>query len=266
MWARWAFATSWALVVLLVAGLGAAGGASPPKSPGQGALVVAYQAAARPHGKALARLAYRDPKLRPTIDEGMAQVLVGDAPPVGKGATGGQAGGPSNAARADAAAVLRTLSSAEPTVQRRLLTSLGKELGAALVVVVDQSKDAPTARVLRVQEGRFLAVTLAAKPVPPKAPATATGSDWSDALSILRGLVDGPPPGPRNAPQGGVEDEPTGVVAEDEEGTGDFDLLTSPWFWGGLGIVVTVGVTVTVLSQTVLEDPGVVVLEGRVAE
>ncbi|MBW2457416.1 MAG: hypothetical protein JRI68_23110 [Deltaproteobacteria bacterium] len=265
MWARWAFATSWALVVLLVGGLVAADD-PPPKSPARGALVVAYQAAARPHAKALARLAYRDPKLRPAIDEGMAQVLVGDAPPSRGSAADGAARRPADTARTDVAAVLRTLSSAEPAVQRRLLTSLGKELGAALVVVVNLSDDAPTARVLRVSEGRFLAVTLAAKPVPPKAPATTPGFDWSDALSILKGLVDGPPPGPRNAPQGGVQDEPTGAAAGEGEGTDDFDLLTSPWFWAGLGVVVTVGVTVFVLSQTVLDDPGVVVLEGRVAE
>ena len=49
----------------------------------------------------------------------------------------------------------------------------------------------------------------------------------------------------------------------DDEGA--LDLLTSPWFWGGLGAVVAVGVTVFALSQTSLNEPDVIRLEGRVS-
>ena len=47
-----------------------------------------------------------------------------------------------------------------------------------------------------------------------------------------------------------------------EEGEDDGNLLTSPWFWGGLGLVVTVGVTVLILSQTALNEPDVVTIDG----
>jgi hypothetical protein len=49
-----------------------------------------------------------------------------------------------------------------------------------------------------------------------------------------------------------------------QDGEEDGDLLTSPWFWSGLGIVVTVGVTVLVLSQTAFKNSDVVNLQGRV--
>jgi len=270
MLARWVVATCWALVVLLAGAVVAAGepAAAPGGSKGParaaGALVVAYEAGARPAAWALARVVYRDPKLRPTIDEAMAQVLVTAPPPDPPAA--GAATSPAEAARAEVAAVLRTLPTATPAARKRLLTSLGNELGATLVVVVSGPADAPTARVLRVAEKRFVAVSLVAKPVPPQPPSTAPELDWSDGVAIVRGLVDGPAPGPRTAPRGGLEDEPVGAAPGAEEGTDEVDLLTSPWFWAGLGVVVTVGVTVFVLSQTVLEEPGVVVLEGQVAE
>ncbi|RLB65759.1 MAG: hypothetical protein DRI90_01155 [Deltaproteobacteria bacterium] len=273
MLGRWASSIFFALAALLIGGVVMAGQPPPKaptkasaKAPARGALVIAVQLTARPHAKALARLVYQDAKLRPTIDEAMAQVLVGQEPPPGVPPSEGSPPSSKALARGEVAAVLRSLAGADAAVQKRLLTSMGQELGAALVVVVSAPQAGPTARVLQVDKGRFLAVTLAAKSVLQTSPKAATAFDWTDAVVILRGLVRAPPPGPRSAPHESSQRGPTVSDQGEEEGDGDFDLLTSPWFWTGLGVVVAVGVTVFILSQTTLEDPGVVVLEGRVTQ
>ncbi|HHH26959.1 MAG TPA: hypothetical protein ENK57_01230 [Polyangiaceae bacterium] len=181
------------------------------------------------------------------MTEGTAQVLVGGSPAAG------------NTEQAQVAAVLKALDAVDDEdVRRRLLVSLADDLSAQLVVEVAMDEDGqPRARVLRLPDERFLSVTLTSTKAgqPP-------AWKWDDAIGILRGLVVGPPPGPRIAPSPQPAPQP---VDPGDDGESDWDLLKSPWFWGGLGVVVTVGVTVLILSQTALNEPDVVMLEGRVA-
>lgn len=213
----------------------------------QGALVVARQPASRGPARALARAVYGDERLRPAMSEKTAQVLVGGAPASG------------NAMQAQIAAVMKALDTVEDDdVRRRLLVSLADDLSAQLVVevAVDPSGE-PRARVLRLPDETFLGVTLT-----PKRTGDPPAWTWDDAVGILRGLLVGPPPGPRTAPAPAPSPQPADTSTD---GDSDWDLLKSPWFWGGLGVVVTVGVTVLILSQTALNEPDVVMLEGRVA-
>lgn len=224
----------------------------------KGAAVVAAREAARPAAKELARLVYRDAKLRPGFDETIARALLGEVP-----SAEGQA--------KEIAGVVASLDTSDEAVARRVLASTGKELGVSLVVLVDTDDDkGPHARVLRVSEQRFLGVTLTPKQLEGGA------LDWQDGVGLLRSLPEAQPlPGPRRANLPKQKPKPktkkngakknghkpdTGEKSDETP-----NLLTSPWFWGGLGVVVSVGVTVLVLSQTVFKDDDAVTLEGRVA-
>jgi len=245
----------------------------------RGAVVVAADEGARAETRALARLIYADARLRPHIDERDAQVLAGEPPPAADVGEDGLPVDEKAAARAELASVIKTLATVERVVQRRLLTGAGEELAVELVVLVSTSSDGPSARVLRVSESRFLSVTLAPKRrVPPASASNASAGlpaggeasvswDWSDAVAMMRGLLTRPPPGPR--PKPAVKPNGKPILDQDaekaDEGDDSVDLLTSPWFWGGLGVVVAVGVTVLVLSQTVFDESDTVVLEGQVS-
>ena len=112
------------------------------------------------------------------------------------------------------------------------------------------------AKVVGMPEGRYLSVELAPE-------TTDDGWDWRDSLAMVRGLVeDKPLPGPRKPDAGGTSKVADPVEEEEEED--NFSFLTSPWFWGGLGVVVTAGVTVLVLSETVFQEHDTVVVEGRI--
>jgi hypothetical protein len=240
-------------------------------------VVLAESGAVEPAAKALARAIYQDARLRPNIDEPVARVLLGAAASEG------------DAQQRELAEVVAALRAGEAPVRRRLLSSLGEELNCELVVLVGGSADKPRARVLRVSESRLLGVVLAADRAEPDTAART----WRDGVALLRGLLHGPAPGPRSAAapaptqatqqatqaaraepaQPPAKRRPSNrqtaatpgaepVVADDDDG--DVDLLTSPWFWAGLGTVMAVGVTVLVLSQTALNEPDTVLLEGRV--
>ena len=200
---------------------------------------------ARGHARSLAREVYKDRALRPAIDEDSAQVLAGGPVPKGRA----DLEGTSSLVRA-----IGTTSDTE--VQRRLAGSLGRDLHARLVILVDLHRGEPTARVIRMPEEKVLAVKLTAtKSSKPKG-----GWSWREATSMLKELsIGAPPPGPRKKPAGG-----TGAPAPEDEDDDDGNLLTSPWFWGGLGLVVTVGATVLILSQTTLNEPDTVMVTGRV--
>ena len=231
----------------------------------RGALVVAKSEAARPFAKSLARLIYRDAALRPTIDEKMARVLMGDDPDA---ATPADQRDAAAAARADVLATVHALGGADESVGRRLLlSSTAKDLGAELVVLVEADPQGePKARVLKVSNGRYVGVTLAAERLAPETEGGPARWDWSDALPILRGLRHRPPPGPRAPVPVPASAPPVSSNAKPgQDGDEGGDLLTSPWFWSGLGIVVTVGVTVLVLSQTAFKNKDVVNLQGRVS-
>jgi hypothetical protein len=283
---RWAFAVVGAALICAIALPAAARPSEEVEPRGKKARVVAHGAAvvaadegARAEARALARLIYADARLRPNIDERDAQVLAGQPPPAADVGEDGQPVDEKAAARAELASVIKTLATAERVVQRRLLTGAGEELAVELVVLVSSGADGPSAAVLRVSESRFLSVTLAPKrrtppPAPPTDPAgSPTGNeasaswDWSDAVAMMRGLLTRPPPGPR--PKPAVKPSGKPVLGEDgekaDEDDDSVDLLTSPWFWGGLGVVVAVGVTVLVLSQTVFDESDTVMLEGKVS-
>ena len=225
----------------------------------KGTAIVAANEAARPAAKELARLVYRDAKLRPSFDETIARALLGEAP-----SEEGQA--------KEIAGVVASLDTSDEAVARRVLASTGKELGVSLVVLVESDDRGPRARVLRVSEQRFLGVTLTPKPLEGGA------LDWQDGVALLRNLPEAQPlPGPRRAnlpkakPKKKSGSKKNGTKKNGHKpDTGEKsdespNLLTSPWFWGGLGVVVAVGVTVLVLSQTVFKDGDAVTLEGRVS-
>ena len=232
---------------------------APQPSPAHGAVIVAAAAVSRRATRALARLAYADPRLRPTIDEATAQVLAGSKPPA-----------KASAKLVEIADVIEALPKAcakgcaNSAVARRLLVSLGRELDAELVVVVEWgSGKNPTARVLRVAKGQFAPVVLTAQPATGKTPGELS---WPDAVRIIRALVLGPLPGPRATGPASPKSSGTGAGKDDEEADeGGFDLFSSPWFWGGVGVVVAVGITVFALSQAGVDEPGTVRLEGRVS-
>ena len=184
--------------------------AAPLASPSHGAIVLAVGPAARKPAKALARLLYSDPLLRPALDEATARTLVGEAPAcpeptAAAPAPSAPAPGPQPAAQAESCSarareiqeVLETLAQAcsprcdGSSVPRRLLSSLGHDLGAELVIAV-QTPDpgaqgaapAPaTAQVLRVREGRFIPLLLSAAPAAP-----GNAGAWDEVLPIVRSL------------------------------------------------------------------------------
>lgn len=212
----------------------------------KGALVVAA-APSRIDAKSLARALYSQAELRPHVDETMARVLVSEAPPDG------------DKQKKAIAETVAALDGAPISVQQRLLQSLGDQLDAELVVFVEPGPDGTRARVLRSDEGRFLSLVLAS-----------SEGAWPDAPETLRGLL-------RRVVKQTTQVAPVPVTVPPEPGAngsvllpasdGDSttDLLSSPWFWGGIGVVLAVGVTVLVLSQTTLNEPGTVVVDGRVS-
>jgi hypothetical protein len=246
-----------------------------------GAAVVALGEAARPHAKDLARVVYRKPGLRPSLDENVARVLAGETPAADD-----------TRGKAIAAVIRAAAESPEEAVRRSLLAQLGRDLKVKLLVVVSpppaEPADAPpTARVLRLPEEQFLPMTLTAElrsvpqpePVDPELPPPATPFEWTGAVAVLTDLVAPakPPPAepkvPSPKPKGNPKEKkpkqkptpaPEPAEEEEEEGGSTFDLLTSPWFWTGLGIVVSAGVTVFVLSQTALNEPDTVLVEGHI--
>jgi len=272
---RWVLAIVSAIIALVIALPAVAEPKKAAKPRPSGAVVVSVDDSARGHARTLARLIYQDTRLRPRIDEHDAQVLAGNPPPASDAGDDGKPVDDNAVRRAELATVIKTLAVVDRTVQRRLLAAAGAELGVELVLLVSSGAQGPTAQVLRVSEARFLSVTLAPKKVEPKgaptgeeeAPAPQPSWDWSDAVGMLRGLLSRPPPGPR--PKPAVKHNGKAILDEDDkkadEDDDSVDLLTSPWFWGGLGVVVTVGVTVLVLSQTVFDESDTVVLEGQVS-
>jgi len=232
-------------------------------APAHGVAVVARTAAARADAKGLARAVYADRRLRPALGEPLARALVGEHPAAGSEVQ------PRSRALPSPAEVLSTVGAvegAEPAVARRLLASLGRDLGVELVVLVSHGPDAPVARVLRVTERRFLPLSLSPRPQPIEAGQSAR-PDWSDAMSILasalvRSRTTRRSAAPVAAPSAPAD--PAVVASAADSGGGSFDWLTSPWFWGGFGVVAAVGVTVIVLSQTTMNQPSTVLINGRV--
>lgn len=169
--------------------------APPPPAPPrveepQGAIVVAASDDAGPAARALALEVYREPLLFPRIDEATAKVLAGGAPAPG-----------APARLAEIAEVRASIAKAgSETVARRLLASLGSELGAALVIEVTIDGGHPGARAVKPSSAVFERVELGAT-VETAVDGTRTYR-WPGAAIALRTLVPGgEPPRPRRAPQ-----------------------------------------------------------------
>jgi len=247
-----------------------------------GALVVAMGKNATVAARALARTVYGDAALRPAIDNDVAEVLAGRAPPEG-----------ASAHLRELAAVRASLpSDPEDPTARRLLLALGQEHQAEVVLVVSAEGSRFAARVLRVGIGAYDPVQILARPVatpppaqsaaPPEAsdapppaesdapsapaePAPALVVEWPGAVDALRALMPKRPPAAVPAPltpekpQSNVDLRPV----SDEETT--VQWYENPWFWGSAGAVAAVGVTVLVLALSTEDDVASVSLGGKVA-
>lgn len=216
---------------------------TPPAAPPHGALVVAVGEGAAPAAKALAFDVYRDPALRPPLDEATAQVLAGAPPAAGA------------APRLVEIAALRdAVAKAEPgLVQRRLLASLGGELGATLVVAVTLDGGRPVARAVRSAGGAQATVELGAT-VDTAADGARTYR-WPGAPATLRGILGIAPP---------AVPEPLRPLAPQVPPTPpERPFYKSPWFWGTAGVLAAAGISVIVLSRTT-GGPNNVHITGKV--
>jgi hypothetical protein len=220
-----------------------AGETNIPAAQPQGAIVVAAAEGAGPAARALALETYRDAALRPPIDEATARVLAGDPPAEGA------------PPRLKEIAELRAsiARAGSDVVTRRLLASLGAELGARLVVPVTMDGSRPVARVLRTSSAVFDRIELGA--TIETAPDGARTFRWPGTAATLRVLVQGPskeaagPPAPKAPPA--------------PEAPQSKPFWQSAWFWGSLAGVAAVGITVGVLSKTT-GGPGKVHLQGMI--
>ena len=163
------------------------------------------------------------------------------------------------------------------TVSRQLLAGLGLDLGVDLVVTVevgggpDPGHGMPVARVLRVAERRFVPIQLN-----PQQPGGSGPFDWSGSLPVLRSLLAAAPRSPGITERSDAGPAPTKSTAvrptsaspstpAQSEPDEQVRVLSSPWFWGGLGVLVAAGVTVFALSRSSLGSPSTVQLDGRVS-
>lgn len=234
---------------------GPAAPAPPPvTAPGKGALIVALEGTASEAWE-LARLVYADESLRPPIDDATARVLVGEPPAQ-------IAPSPGDEARIAELAELVASMGSDPddTGARWLLWSVGRRLGAALVVVVaadaESSPPRVSARILEVEAGSFSAAEL---------PYRGAESGWGDAPGAIRALLPPPAPPPEAAPA--PRPEPIAPRATEAKAPPDAppsrSWYESPWFWGSTGAVAAVGVTVMVLAIATQDDVESLRLQGR---
>ena len=267
-------------------GLGGGARASDPPvevaRAGRGAVVVALGDDATAAAQSLARLVYREAALRPSIDDATARVLAGEP----------LAGNPSPALRELAELRGGIPRSASDIGGRRLLASIGADLRAVLVIGVAIEEGKPIARVMQVASASYESVLLSAMVALPPEPPEASGAGsppgappaagarppaiaWPGAVKAIGALLGAPGAGAgavgRKAPKaaspkaaapkaasGGERAHPG--APKDTAGS----LLTSPWFWGSLGAVATVGVTLFVIAKSTEGDDGMLRLQGRV--
>jgi hypothetical protein len=225
---------------------------APPKvEEPQGAIVVAATDDAGPAARALALEVYREPLLRPRIDETTAQILAGGAP---------AAGAP---ARLTEIAEVRTsvTRAGSELVARRLLASLGSELGAALVIQVTMDGGHPGARALKPASAVFERVELGA--TVETAVDGARTYRWPGAASALLSLVPGGEPPPPPPPKGPVAPAPAPVPPPATLVSEQRPFWKSPWFWGPVAGVAAAGITVFILTRTT-SSSGDVHLTGKV--
>jgi hypothetical protein len=233
-----------------------------------GAVVVAVNDEAGPAAKALAHEVYREPTLRPGIDEATARVLTGDVTPAA--AAPDPAAPPPTAAAAKLAEITALRGSIAASVTdittRHLLASLGASLRADLVVAVSLDGGHAVARVLHAGTASFERVELGAS-----VEVAADGARtfvWPGAATTLRGFLPAPPAPPAppaaEAPKPAAKPPEALIGKPRPELSDQRPIWKSPWFWAALGGVATVGVTVFVLAKTTGNTPSTVHLDGSV--
>jgi hypothetical protein len=231
-----------------------------------GAVVVAVNDDAGPAAKALAHEVYREPTLRPSIDEATARALTGG---LAAGAAAPAGATPPPAGPTDKLAEITALrgsiaASVTDITTRHLLASLGTSLRADMVVAVSLDGGHAVARVLHAGTASFERVELGAS-----VEIAADGArtfHWPGAATTLRGFLPAPPasaaaiesPKPAAKPPEPVKAESKAPLSDQRP------AWKSPWFWAALGGVAAVGVTVFVLAKTTGGNPGTVHLDGSV--
>ena len=201
--------------------------------------------------RALAHDVYRDAALRPPIDEFTAKLLTGDA-----------------TAEANAKGKLKELAdiraalprAGSEVATRRLLASLGTELGAVFVVAVTLDAGRPLARAIRSASAAYEGAPLAGLVD------TAAGGPsftWPGATTTLAALL--PPSAAPRKPSAVPSPGPLAPAKTPpkKDAKEDKPFWASPWFWGTVGGVAAVGITVFVLSKTT-SSTGTVHIDGKV--
>jgi hypothetical protein len=189
-------------------------------------VVVAVSEGAGPAARALAFDVYRDTDLRPSIDDATARALAGEAP------------ADDAPTRLKELSELRTsiVHAESPLVARRLLASLGTELGAALVVPVSMDGTHPVARVLRPGTAAFERIELG--PTVEIAPDGAKTFRWPGATATLRGVLTGP-----------LAPKAEAAPAAPAPPAAPRPFYKSPWFWGSIGGAAAIGLSVFLISR-----------------
>lgn len=173
-------------------------------------------------------------------------MLAGEAPP---------SAGP--AKLAEIAEIRKAAQAGPDAVTRRLLTSLGSDLGALAVIAVSVRAEKPVARVLAVASGMFLPIDFTGT-----IERQSDGSSrvkWTDVLPLVSaslGVGKGAAPAPYGsgspAPSGSAPaagSAQPGPLAPKKEEPQQRSFWTSPWTWAGVGVVVAAGVVVFALAQ-----------------
>jgi hypothetical protein len=194
----------------------------------RGVAVVAEGEGALEPAWALATRVYRDPLLRPAgLDDTTARALAGEAP---ARAT------PKLAELAD----LRKALGGEGAASRRLLASLGAELGvSALLVVYVPAAGQRRARLYSVAAGAFARPELWPQPNPEGLPSWEAAAAWLHARAAASRASAGKKPAePAKSP------------------------FASGWFWGAVGAAAALAIVAVIATRD--ETPSTIHLQGRV--
>ncbi len=213
----------------------------------RGAIVIALGANATPATKALAREVYRDERLQPNVDEATARILAGE--PVA----------------ADAAPALQSLARIRESLPvgpddlgAKLITAIGQERHADIVVAVSMTGDRPTARVVRVTSAKYESVII--EGTIERGEGDVVRYTWPGATTILHQLFVA---APGASPSGPIAPRKIDAAPPKPADKGSL-WYKSPWFWGPLGAVVATGAAILIASQVTKDDVDTVRLRGRV--
>src|SRR5262249_52179260 len=153
-----------------------------------------------------------------------ARILVGEAPAEG-----------ASSAQKDLAELRASIARAgSEAAEKKLLAAIGGDLHAALVLSVTMSAGHANARIFDVASGRFTGTEIG--------PTTSTEGQtvvyaWPSATETVHGILIPLAPRPTPAPRATTE------KGDDASGFGVKTSIKSPWFWAGLGVITSIGVS-----------------------